>query len=475
MERSSGVSASAPAQPPPLATADSSCGDRISPLARPRLRQHVFVVEATLMFSRRLLLPLLGLLCLAAPGRADLDGYLRRPEPACRWEKTGEQKLDGCTITELHLVSQVWQGITWEHKVQIFRPDGVRNPEFCALYNTGGSGSAANTAMGLHLAKRSGALYAILYGIPKQPLYGGKTEDALVVHTWLKYLETGDASWPLHFPMAKGVLKAMDAIQEYVRGTGQPQVTGFLVHGASKRGWTTYLAGASRDPRIKAIAPMVIDVLNVRQQVKHQLAAYGKPSEQVDDYTREGIMEKLETPMGKKLMELEDPWSYRDRLTLPKLLILGTNDRYWTQDALNLYWDGLKGPKWVLYVPNSGHGLEDRERVFATLSAFIRKTANNESWPEMDWSYRKSGDRLELTLRSSIRPLEARLFSTQAKNLDFRDSRWSFEPMVIGSPAKGARKRPSTGNEAVFGEALYELGGQKFTLSTQIRIHGERR
>src|SRR6185295_17598364 len=55
--------------------------------------------------------------------------------------------------------------------------------------------------------------------------------------------------------------------------------------------------------------------------------------------------------------------------TLPKLLILGTNDRYWAQDALNLYWDGLKGPKWVLYTPNSGHGLEDRERVFRSEAA----------------------------------------------------------------------------------------------------------
>jgi PhoPQ-activated pathogenicity-related protein len=416
----------------------------------------------------------LGPLALTAaastPVRADLDEYLARPEPAYRWGKTSEQKLDGCTVTELQMTSQVWQGIPWEHKIQIFRPDAVKNPEFCAIYNTGGNGSAANTAMGIHLAKRSNTVYAIVFGIPKQPLYGGKTEDALVVHTWLKYMETGDESWPLHFPMAKGVLKAMDAIQEYTRRQRQPEITGFMVHGASKRGWTTYLVGASRDPRVKAIAPMVIDVLNVPKQSKHQLESYGKPSEQVGDYTAANIQDKFDTPAGKKLMKLEDPYSYRDRLTMPKLLILGTNDRYWSQDSLNLYWDDLKGPKWVLYTPNSGHGLEDRERVFATLSAFIRKTANAAKWPKMKWTYKDEGARVGLTLQSDVKPVEARLFSTQSKTLDFRDSKWSFEPMQVRSSAYGSRPKPVSVNEAVFGEAVYNLDGQPFTLSTQIRI-----
>ena len=37
------------------------------------------------------------------------------------------------------------------------------------------------------------------------------------------------------------------------------------------------------------------------------------------------------------------PWVYRDKLTMPKLILNGTNDPYWTLDALNLYWDDLNG------------------------------------------------------------------------------------------------------------------------------------
>src|SRR5207249_2506874 len=139
--------------------------------------------------------------------RADLDAFLKKPEPVYQWEKVGEAEQEGVQVYDLNLVSQVWQGITWKHRLQIFRPRKLAHPGFCALYNTGGSGSERNTQMGVRLAKESGAVYAILYNIPNQPLFDGKTEDALVVYTWIKYLETGDESWPLHFPMAKAVLK----------------------------------------------------------------------------------------------------------------------------------------------------------------------------------------------------------------------------------------------------------------------------
>ena len=70
------------------------------------------------------------LLCSSAATRADLDAYIKRPEPAYKWEKRGEQKLQGGTVYDLHLVSQTWQGIVWEHRLQIFMPDHAEVPEF---------------------------------------------------------------------------------------------------------------------------------------------------------------------------------------------------------------------------------------------------------------------------------------------------------------------------------------------------------
>jgi PhoPQ-activated pathogenicity-related protein len=421
---------------------------------------------------RSYLVLLVLLLVAAAPGRADLKSFMAKPEPVYTWEKRGTETRDGVTITDLHMVSQTWQGQPWTHRIQVFRPEKLDYPDLCLLYNTGGSGSAENTANGIRLAKSTGATYAILFNIPNQPLYG-KTEDALIFYTWQKYMETGDESWPLHFPMAKAALKAMDSIQAWAGKDGLKSIDRFIINGASKRGWTTWIAGASQDPRIKAIAPMVIDILNVVKQMKHMKSEWGYFSEQIGDYNPALMLAVMESPPGQKLLKLEDPINYVDQLTMPKLLILGTNDRYWTQDALNLYWDDLKGPKWVLYAPNSGHGLNDRERVYNTLTAFTRMIGSGKKWPEMKWNYADTADGARLTLESTTRPKAVRLFSASGPKKDLRDAKWSFEEVKSGGRRTVLQaKKPETGFRAVYGEAVYEIDGRPFTLSTQIKILG---
>jgi PhoPQ-activated pathogenicity-related protein len=412
-----------------------------------------------------------------ARASADLDSYLKRPEPDYKWEKIGEKEAEGCKVYDLHMVSQVWQGITWEHHVEIFKPDNLKHPEFCAIYNTGGNGSLTKPGeMGVELSKATGCLFCIMWNNPKQPLYGGKTEDALIVHTWRRFLTTGDESWPLHFPMAKAVLKTIDTVQAFAKSENWKPVTSFLTCGASKRGWTTWLTGASRDPRIKAIAPMVIDTLNLPVQFPHMLAVYGSPSVEISDYGVLHMSEVMSTPRGRRLVELEDPYSYRDRLTLPKLIILGTNDPYWTQDALNNYWDALIGPKWVTYTPNSAHNLKgELAHAYATLAAFIARTADHVAWPQLRWRYTKTATGVDLVLTSDIPMQSARLFQNHSDTTDFREQyHWTNQPMQgKGKTYRAHFDAPADGNEAIFGEASYTVDGHEFTLSSQIYVLGK--
>jgi PhoPQ-activated pathogenicity-related protein len=214
-------------------------------------------------------------------------------------------------------------------------------------------------------------------------------------------------------------------------------------------------------------------VLDLPKQVPHHLAFYkGKPSEQIGDYVAGGMLQLLNTPIGQRLVELEDPYSYRDRYTMPKLIINGTNDRYWAQDALNLYWDGLPEPKWILYAPNSGHGLDDRTRVLATLVAFIQTLARGRSLPKMEWTLNETPQGLEIRVRSQPAAREARMWFAGTPDYDLRESRWASAPMTRTRDGgwQGFLQRPRRGRATAYAELVFDIDGRLFTLTTQLKV-----
>jgi PhoPQ-activated pathogenicity-related protein len=348
------------------------------------------------------------------------------------------------------------------------------------LWNTGGGANSGNQLFGMELARRSQVPVAFLYHVPNQPLLDGKKEDALIAETFVRYLETKDEKWPLLFPMVKSVVRAMDAVQAFAQEEWKHPVKSFVVSGGSKRGWTSWLTAASGDRRVKAIAPVVIDTLNMRAQGPHQLASFnGKYSDMIRDYTARGLLPMPNTPEALKLWSMVDPWVYRDRLTLPKLLINGNNDPYWTTDALNLYWDDLKGDKWVLYVPNAGHNLQQKDKPLPEqmsyavngLAAFVKHQANGKPMPQLKWKHDDNNGKLRLTVESNTAPLGARAWVAQGPTRDLRQARWTDRPAVVdGGKVVCEIDPPSDGWLALFGELEFDADGLQYRLSTQIRM-----
>ena len=124
--------------------------------------------------------------------------------------------------------------------------------------------------------------------VPNQPLtFAGEEEprweDAIIAYTWDKYLTTGDEKWPLRLAMTKSAVAAMDAIQSILVEKEGEEILKFVVSGASKRGWTTWTAGAV-DNRVEAIVPVVIDLLNLEPSFKHHWRAYGFWAPAIQDY-----------------------------------------------------------------------------------------------------------------------------------------------------------------------------------------------
>ena len=414
----------------------------------------------------------------ASPSLADLDQYVRKPEAAFEWKLKDKIEQSGDRIYDLHLVSQNWQGNLWTHQLQVYQPRSVAPNSTMFLWVTGGSARPQYISLGLELARKMNAPVAFLYNIPNQPLLEGKlSEDDLIAETFVRYLKTKDEDWPLLFPMVKSVVKAMDILQVFGQEQWGRAADKFIVSGASKRGWTTWLTAAI-DPRVRAIAPAVIDTLNMAEQMPQQLKAFGAYSSRLTPYTSRGLVPIPETPEGRRLLAMVDPWNYLNRLTLPKLIINGTNDFYWATDALNLYWNDLPGDKWVIYVPNAGHDLQRQDKPQAErlsdlvngLAAFSRYQISGKSMPQLSWKYQTVNGKERLTIDASPVPLGARLWVAQAATADLRAAAWTEQSMVIADgKISGEITRPEKGRLAFLGELDYEIEGLKYHLSTQIR------
>jgi PhoPQ-activated pathogenicity-related protein len=420
---------------------------------------------------------------LPSPLRADLLEYVKKPEPAFVWKLKDKTTHPLGTIYDLHLVSQVWQGITWEHQVQIYQARNASPTSTVYLWNQGGKANIQSTTLGMLLASKIQAPVVFLYGIPNQPLFDGKKEDALIAETFVRYLSTKDENWPLLFPMVKSLVKCMDALQEFSQQEWHKPAKDFVVSGASKRGWTTWLT-AVVDPRVKAISPVVIDTLNFQEQLPHQLESFGAYSEQIKDYTERGLVPMPRIPEAKRLWSMVDPYVYRDKLTMPKLIINGNNDPYWSTDALNLYWDDLKGDKWLLYVPNAGHNLQqkfddrppDLTRAINGLAAFARHQILGKPLPRLQWKHADGNGKLQLTVESTPPPRRGRLWVAQAPMRDFRKSRWTEQPALASDgTVHGEIAPPTEGYVAFYAELDYEIDGLLYHLSTQLRLAGKTR
>ncbi len=372
-----------------------------------------------------------------------LADYVAARDPSTAVEVLGSGEAAGGRWRTCRLTSQTWKGVPWEHELSMFMPADARDAGRMILWIDGGGRKkvpqdavvAPGDAMQILAAvgNASGLPTAVVRQVPFQPMFGDLREDGLIAHTFVEYTKTGDPSWPLLLPMVKAAVEAMNAASAQAAEHWGHGIDEFVVTGASKRGWTTWLSAAV-DERVKGIVPMVIDMLSLGDHVKLQVASFGRMSEELGDYTSRGIEKLLATPRGRELVQIVDPFSYRDRYTMPKVIALGTNDPYWPLEACSIYYDRLPGPRWVSYAPNAGHGLP-LVRVAALVAAVGRHVAGIEPLPPLEWSFADDGrGGAECVVRCDAKPERVVLWTASASTRDFREARWSAEPVAAAGP-----------------------------------------
>jgi PhoPQ-activated pathogenicity-related protein len=242
----------------------------------------------------------------AAPADALAD-YVHRPDTSFAWSGLEQRQIEGFTATRLACTSQTWRSNVWHHQGLVIRPPELRNSDI-AFLEVGGDGAVDKTfGPRRTIASRAGAVVASVNRVPNQPLYGDRKEDALIAYTFDEYLKTGDTTWPLLFPMVKSAVRAMDAVQAFTQEESGQKIKRFVVSGASKRGWTTWLTAAV-DPRVQAMAPRVIEMLNMRAQAQWAQQMYGAQSERIRAYTDLRIIERMDDPRMVELRAWVDPY-----------------------------------------------------------------------------------------------------------------------------------------------------------------------
>jgi PhoPQ-activated pathogenicity-related protein len=419
----------------------------------------------------------------------ELDVYIQTLDATYAWQLVKTIPGDGYTTFVLDLKSQTWRTAkevdrtVWQHWLVITKPDNVKSDVAMLKIGGGKNGDAPPDkpdALSVLFAKSTNTVIADLGMVPNQPLiFNGdgkpRVEDDLIAYGHIKFMDTGDHTWLPRLPMVKSAVRAMDAVTEFLAGQegGRVAVKKFVVVGGSKRGWTTWLTGAV-DPRVVAIVPVVIDVVNVRAAKMNHYASYGFWAPAVGDYTRHKVHERFDTPQYADLLRTVDPYSYRDRLTMPKFIVNAAGDQYFPPDSSKFYFHDLKGVKYLRYVPNVNHSLKGsdaREGILAYYHAIL----NGSPLPKFTWQVQKDGS---ISVKVEDRPIEVNLW--QATNPNARDFRLesigpAYKKTSLPVRSDGVYEvrvdKPEKGWTAFFAELVFPSGDKiPYKFTTQVHI-----
>ncbi len=413
----------------------------------------------------------------ASAQQTALDRYVAQKDPVYGWKLVHTIPGEGVRTHVLELTSQTWRSEkdvdhpVWKHWLTIVEPDHPVTSKALLFIGGGKNDSPAPSKPSdrtLRIARETGSVVAELFMVPNQPLHftdspdKGRSEDDLIAYSRVKHFATKDDTWLVRLAMVKSGVRAMDAIQEFLKSEagGGVSVDKFVVAGGSKRGWTTWLVGAV-DPRVMAIMPMVIDALNSEAITRHHFEAYGFFSPSLKDYVNHGLFPaKIGSPEYKAVLDIEDPYNYRNRpaLKMPKLLINAAGDQFFLPDNSQFYYPELAEEKHLRYVPNAKHDLVGSDAVDSMISFFQGVTSGTPR-PRFSWTKERDGS---LVVTVIDKPTEVKLW--QAANPKARDFRLdvigkAYAATVLTEQKKGVYvgsiSKPEQGYAAFFVELTY--------------------
>jgi len=385
----------------------------------------------------------------------ELFQYVAEPDPSFEYFDTGlllnSNRNSGDWVGYLlNVTSQTWRSSDevsiskWTHTLAVIVPDhlDVRDQGF--LYLTAGDNvpydvieeDREDIRVASAIALKTHSIVSVMFQIPNQPivfnldpLQEQRYEDAIVGFTWLEFFKNTSRPEILsHVPMTKAGVRGMDTLQHFCKEKGFANIERFVIAGASKRGWTTWLVGAV-DQRVKAIIPLVMDLLHFQTNLIHHYQSLGGWSFAFEDYYELGLTRYVNTPLMSRMGEVIDVATYLKYLDMPKLVIGATGDEFFLLDDDHYWWGQLPGKTWRLIVPNAEHSLETGLiTTIEGVSGFYYAILHEKPIPDLHWIVEKFPG--QTTLRAQLSQDPSLVLARKATTLT--ETRRDFRLVISG-------------------------------------------
>ncbi|KAK7003107.1 autocrine proliferation repressor protein A-like isoform X1 [Biomphalaria glabrata] len=441
-----------------------------------------------------------------------LDDYVNTPDPHYTYTLLSRVEGPNYSLHILNMTSQKWlteqvtQKPIWWHYVSIIIPKQIVYTDTAFMWIDGGSNTDqvptendefinGITAFSVF----TGAVAATIKQIPNQPTVfmddptmKRRVEDGIIAWTWKEFLANGsNPEILLRLPMTKAVVRGFDTLASYSKIVAGININKFVVGGASKRGWTTWTTTAV-DKRVVGMVPVVMDLLNTQKNLHHHFRSLGGWTFAFGDYYVENITQNLDSPNMPKMLGVIDPLTYKDRYTMPKMIVSSSGDEFFLPDDSHYYYDQLTGPKFLRVTPNAEHSVAGHfMSTVLAMQAFFLNIVEKVPFPTITWVLSQNDTAGRIVVTCSVPPREVTVFHAKTldgKRRDFRlaiadpnnPGKFLIHPVIwLNKPAtqltplqfEGVIAKPSDGWAAFFLQMKFTgLKGSTLEFTTEVNI-----